>query len=901
LTAVPARLTQLVPEVVQTSAMDCGPASLKSLLEGVGVDVSYPRLREACQTDLDGTSIDTMEQIANQLGVEAEQVVIPVDHVFSKDAHSLPAIVVMKIPGGSTHFVVLWRRYGRFLQTMDPASGRRFTTWKKIQRELHVHTQAVPAADFRAWAATDEFTKVLLGHLRELQTEKAPEAFLQEALASPGWEKIAALEAGVRAVRAMIEGGALEPGAAAGRILSGLLERSADGNARAIPAGYWTVRPDPDSPPDEPRVLYKGAVLMRVRGLSASGPKGEGALRKEVVETLAASKVDPVGALLSAMREDGWRLPALLCLGLAMVAAGSIAEVLLMRGLFDLARDLRTIPQRVGGLAGLGILTLSLMLIELPVALGVQRLGRRLELRLRWSLMLKLPLIDDRYFQSRLTSDMAYRSHAIQTVRQLPRQASQFLVTMLELIATTAALIWLDPAGLWLVALSGLSAVALSFGLVFLLSEADLRMQVHNGALSRSYLDAMLGLSAVRVYRAERLLRTEHEGELVEWAKSALSLQKMVIAVDAAVVLVSTLLVMALVHRYVANPAAQAGSILLVVFWALRQQGLGLRLSAIARTYPSIKNRVARLIEPLGAARDPSKEPEVPVQPAAQGGARIELRDVEVRAGGHLILEHVDLAVAPGEHIAVVGSSGAGKSTLVGLLLGWHQPASGEVLVDGQPLDAARLVELRNHTAWVDPAVRLWNQSCLDNLRYGIPPEHPLSLGEVFGAADLQSVLEALPDGLQTKLGEGGGLVSGGQGQRVRLARALLRPGVRLALLDEPFRGLDREKRRKLLDEARRLWKDATLFCVSHDVGMTESFDRVAVVEGGRVVELAPPQVLAADKTSRYSQLLAAEEEVRRGLWMGAGFRRLWMEGGALRERPSSPLREVEDLRERKA
>lgn len=901
MTAAPARLAQLVPEVVQTSALDCGPASLKSLLGGVGIDVSYPRLREACQTDLDGTSIDTMEQIANQLGAEAEQVVIPVDHVFSDDAESLPCIVVMKLPGGNTHFVVLWRRYGRFLQTMDPASGRRFTTWKKIQRELHVHTQAVPAADYRAWAATDEFTKVLLGHLRELETEKPPEVFLQEALASPGWEKIGALEAGVRAVRAMIEGRALEPGAAAGRVLSGLLEQSADGNARAIPAGYWTVRPDPQSPPDEPRVLYKGAVLMRLRGLSAKGPQVEGALRKEVVETLAASKIEPVAALIAALREDGWGLPLLLGLGLSMVAAGSIAEVVLMRGLFDLARELRIIPQRLGGLLGLGVLTLSLLLIELPIALGVQRLGRRLELRLRWSMMLKLPLIDDRYFQSRLTSDMASRSHAIQSVRQLPRQASQFLVALLELIATTAALIWLDPSGLWLVAISGLFSIALAFGLVFLLAEADLRMQVHNGALSRSYLDAMLGLSAVRVYRAERLLRSEHEGQLVEWAKSALSLQKMVIAIDGAVVLTSTLLVMALVHRYVASPGAAAGSILLVVFWALRQQGLGLRLSAVARTYPSIKNRVARLIEPLGAARDPEADPKGEVAAAAQGGARIEMRDVEVLAGGHRILEHVDLSVAPGEHIAIVGSSGAGKSTLVGLLLGWHQAANGEVLVDGQPLDPARLAELRNHTAWVDPAVRLWNQSCLDNLRYGIPPEHPLSLGEVFSAADLQSVLEALPDGLQTKLGEGGGLVSGGQGQRVRLGRALLRPGVRLALLDEPFRGLDRDKRKKLLDEARRIWREATLFCVSHDVGMTESFDRVAVVEGGRIVELAPPQVLAADKSSRYSQLLAAEEEVRRGLWMGAGFRRLWMEGGSLRERPSSPLREVEDLRERKA
>ena len=88
-----------------------------------------------------------------------------------------------------------------------------------------------------------------------------------------------------------------------------------------------------------------------------------------------------------------------------------------------------------------------------------------------------------------------------------PRQASQFLLVGMELFATTAALIWLSPGGWWLAVLSCVSALALSIFLTLLLAEADLRMQVHSGALSRSYLDAMLGLSAVRVCRGERVLR----------------------------------------------------------------------------------------------------------------------------------------------------------------------------------------------------------------------------------------------------------------------------------------------------------------------------------------------------------------------------------------------------------
>jgi hypothetical protein len=85
----------LAPEVVQTSAMDCGPASLKCMLEGWGIPVSYGRLREACQTEVDGSSIDTMEAVANQLGLEAEQIVLPPDHLLVPQAHALPCILVL--------------------------------------------------------------------------------------------------------------------------------------------------------------------------------------------------------------------------------------------------------------------------------------------------------------------------------------------------------------------------------------------------------------------------------------------------------------------------------------------------------------------------------------------------------------------------------------------------------------------------------------------------------------------------------------------------------------------------------------------------------------------------------------------------------------------------------------
>ena len=114
------------PEVIQSSGMDCGPASLKALLEGFGIRASYGRLREACQTDVDGTSIDKLEEAGVQLGLDAAQVMLPADHLFLDEAEALPALLVVRLPNGTTHFVVAWRRHGSWVQVMDPGVGRRW-------------------------------------------------------------------------------------------------------------------------------------------------------------------------------------------------------------------------------------------------------------------------------------------------------------------------------------------------------------------------------------------------------------------------------------------------------------------------------------------------------------------------------------------------------------------------------------------------------------------------------------------------------------------------------------------------------------------------------------------------------------------------------------------------------
>jgi len=283
------------------------------------------------------------------------------------------------------------------------------------------------------------------------------------------------------------------------------------------------------------------------------------------------------------------------------------------------------------------------------------------------------------------------------------------------------------------------------------------------------------------------------------------------------------------------------------MYWTLALPGLGRSLANTAQQYPTYRNRILRLLEPLGAPEEAEntgdkemKDEPSPESPRSEPGRgmTISLEDVSVHAGGHIILADISLKIAAGEHIAIVGPSGAGKSSLAGLLLGWHRPSVGNVHTDGVPLKGDRLCMVRRETAWVDPSVRLWNRSLIENLGYGSGMSDPSHIGAVIEQADLLNMLEKLPDGLQTALGEGGGLVSGGEGQRVRLGRAMLRPGVRLAILDEPFRGLDREKRRELLARTREHWKDATLIFISHDVEDTRSFERILIhrrrAPGGR-------------------------------------------------------------------
>ncbi len=207
--------------------------------------------------------------------------------------------------------------------------------------------------------------------------------------------------------------------------------------------------------------------------------------------------------------------------------------------------------------------------------------------------------------------------------------------------------------------------------------------------------------------------------------------------------------------------------------------------------------------------------------------------------------------------------------------------ANGQLLVNDLSLLGANQHTLRQLTAWVDPAIQLRNRPSLDNLIYSSKDDGFDNIAMVIDVASLRGVFQKLPLGLQTYLGEGGSLLSSGEGQRARLARALLQTDVQLVLLDEPFRGMDRGQRNHLLNETRTWWwSNATLLCVTHDVAETLSFNQV-VVEDGQIIEDGEPGQLAV-QDSRYRDLLDAEKLVRQQLWKGKEWRKIQIQNGLI-------------------
>ncbi|MCB9883880.1 MAG: ABC transporter ATP-binding protein [Planctomycetes bacterium] len=294
-------------------------------------------------------------------------------------------------------------------------------------------------------------------------------------------------------------------------------------------------------------------------------------------------------------------------------------------------------------------------------------------------------------------------------------------------------------------------------------------------------------------------------------------------------------------------------ALLVMLGWAVLVDGsvdvadVAVVIAPLSTTYQNVK-RLTRsyhvLMESAGALASVENILRMDVDHANEGGrpfaelrGDVELRDVWFDYGGEPVLRGIDLKVRAGQTVAFVGRSGHGKSTLLDLLMRFHDPVRGAILVDGQDLRELRLADYRAHTAVVSQQAFLFNTTVRANIAYGKPGATQAEIEAAAKAANIHDFLMQQPDGYDTVAGERGSNLSGGQMQRITIARAILRDPA-ILFLDEATSALDSENEEAVQRALDNLRQGRTSFVVAHRLSTIVAADLIVVIDQGRVLEV---------------------------------------------------------------
>lgn len=325
--------------------------------------------------------------------------------------------------------------------------------------------------------------------------------------------------------------------------------------------------------------------------------------------------------------------------------------------------------------------------------------------------------------------------------------------------------------------------------------------------------------------------------------------------------------------------AAGASVILAAGAWAVIENRISIGELIVLMTYiASVYQPLEQMSMTVGTIHDElvqfdsslrllATEPEVKEKPDAVdlGRARGEVvaRDVDfAHQGRQETLRGISFRAKPGERIAVVGHTGAGKSTLMSLLIRFYDPASGSIEIDGVDLCDAKLNSLRSQFSVVLQDPLLFSGTIEDNIRYGKLDADKAEVAAAAEAANAHSFIAALPDGYATQLGEKGAHISGGERQRICVARAFLRDAP-ILILDEPTSSIDSKTEGVILDALDDLMIGRTSFMVAHRLSTVRHVDQILVMKDGLVVERGSHDELVA-QDGIYRDLYDAQTRERR-------------------------------------
>jgi ATP-binding cassette subfamily B protein len=259
-----------------------------------------------------------------------------------------------------------------------------------------------------------------------------------------------------------------------------------------------------------------------------------------------------------------------------------------------------------------------------------------------------------------------------------------------------------------------------------------------------------------------------------------------------------------------------------------------------------------RIAEVMNVRSEVIDRERAPTAPRLKG--RIEFRNVSFEYEPvHPVLSHIELAIVPGEKVAIVGATGAGKSTLVSLVPRLYDPSEGAVCIDGEDIRNYSVQSLREQISLVLQDSLLFSGTIRENIAFGRPDASEQEIIAAAAATNAHEFIQRLPDGYDTVVAERGSTLSGGEKQRIAIARAVLRDAP-ILILDEPTSSLDAASERLVIDALTRAAAGRTALIIAHRLTTARLADRIVVLEEGRIAEEGSRQELLA-RQGRYSHL----------------------------------------------
>ncbi len=527
-----------------------------------------------------------------------------------------------------------------------------------------------------------------------------------------------------------------------------------------------------------------------------------------------------------------------------------------------------------GDTAGLDRLLLMLAGITLVLAvsgfvqtwsLGV--VGERIVARLRAQVFDRLVTLELDFYVRRRVGELISRlsSDVTQVRTMLTQTLTSLLSSLLGLIGAIAVLFVLSPDLLLVILALAPTIVIIAVIFARPLRRLSTRVQDAIAASTTTAEEALSGIRVVKSFGREEWERHRYGEDLRDVVGMATRLVtwRGLFGSMMTVLGFGTLIVLLwFTGHQVIEGTLTIGALTAFLLYGIT---IGTSLSSIAGIYGQFQEgagAVARVFEIIDER--PTIRDDASAQPVGELAGRITFEHVSFGYGPErAVLRDIDLDIAPGEVLAVVGPSGAGKTTLCNLIPRLWDVSEGRMLVDGRDVRELRLRSLRQAISLVPQDATIFGGTVEENIRYGRLDASADELVAAAQAANAHDFIEALPDGYATVVGDRGTRLSGGQRQRVAIARAILKDAP-ILILDEATSSLDNQSERLVQEALARLMQGRTTVVVAHRLSTIRAADRIAVLDDGWLLELGThDELLATDGLYAHLWRLQASERPR--------------------------------------